>query len=32
LNCLILEVYYRHLPIHQKIQSEPEFDVDFSLE
>ncbi|MBR2004593.1 MAG: terpene cyclase/mutase family protein [Thermoguttaceae bacterium] len=32
LNCLILEVYYRHLPIHQKIQSEPKFDVDFSLE
>ncbi len=32
LNCLVLEVYYRHLPIHQKIQSEPEFDVDFSLE
>ncbi|MBR4833963.1 MAG: hypothetical protein IKU86_06500 [Thermoguttaceae bacterium] len=32
LNCLILEVYYRHLPIHQKIQSEPSFDVDFSLE
>ena len=32
LNCLILEVYYRHLPIHQKIQSEPTFDVDFTLE
>ena len=32
LNCLILEVYYRHLPIHQKIESEPEFNVDFSLE
>ncbi len=32
LNCLILEVYYRHLPIHQKIQSEPEFDADFSFE
>lgn len=32
LNCLILEVYYRHLPLHQKIESEPEFNVDFSLE
>ncbi|MBP3557053.1 MAG: terpene cyclase/mutase family protein, partial [Thermoguttaceae bacterium] len=32
LNCLVLEVYYRHLPIHQKIEGEPEFNVDFSLE
>ncbi len=32
LNCLVLEVYYRHLPIHQKIESEPAFDVEFSLE
>lgn len=32
LNCLILEVYYRHLPLYQKIENDPPFDADFSFE